>query len=112
MKLKKKIIKEEPKADKKITAVDVTRQRQNREKEQLKIRQARELARAREQDFRAKEVERRSTEQKKMNQQRLTKSESLEFDFGINNDNVYEYLEDGTLKLVQSYKKATLGEDI
>ena len=47
-----------------------------------------------------------------MNQQRLTKSESLEFDFGLNNENIYEYLEDGTLKLVQAYKKATPGEDI
>lgn len=114
MKLKEILLKEEPKADKKISAADITRQRQAREKEQLKIRQSRELSRAREQDFRAKEAERRSAEQKKMNQQRLTKSESLEleFDFGLNNENIYEYLEDGTLKLVQAYKKATPGEDI
>ena len=106
--LKNVLMEEAPSKPKVATAVDVTRQRQDREKQQMKIRQSRELAKAREQDFRKKEMERRSQEQQKMAKQR---TESIEIDFGPNLENVYEYLEDGTLELVNAYKKMTPGEN-
>ena len=106
----KKILKE-AETNKKPSNADIIRQRQQREKEQMKIRQSRELAKAREQDFKSKELERRSLEQKKMNQQRA-KMESNEIDFGLKNENIYEYLEDGTIELVKAYKKAVPGQDI
>lgn len=84
------------------TATDQVRKRHDREKKELKIKQNREAEKARERDFRAKEQERRSKEQQKAAQQ-AAKSEDI--DFGENQENIYEYLEDGTLELVQAYKK-------
>lgn len=112
MKDLKDILIEEVSGNKPKTASDVTRERQKREKQQLQVRQARELAKAREQDFKTKEAEKRAAEQRKLAQQRATASESLELNFGPENENVYEYLEDGTFELVSTYKKMTPGQDI
>jgi hypothetical protein len=112
MKILKELLTEEPAGNKPKTASDTTRERQKREKQQLQIRQARELAAAREQDFKRKESEKRAAEQKKLAQQRITASEALELDFGPENKNVYEYLEDGTFDLVKNYKKVVPGQDI
>ena len=110
MKNLKHLIAEEPKAIKAPTAADATRKRQEREKQQMKVRQSREMAKAREKDFRDKEMKKRAAEQKKMAQQAAT-TESMEIDFGTNNEKIYEYLEDGTTKLVNTYKKMTPGEN-
>ncbi|CAB4141227.1 hypothetical protein UFOVP410_66 [uncultured Caudovirales phage] len=110
MKTLRHLLAEEPKQIKAPTASDITRKRQEREKQQMKIRQSREMAKAREKDFRDKEMKKRAAEQQKMAQQ-TTKTESTTIDFGLNNENVYEYLEDGTTKLVNTYKKMTPGEN-
>lgn len=92
------------------TVVDKTRDRQQKEKEQLKVRQDREMAKAREQDFRDKEQKRTDKENQKRAQQAAQdaqKSEAIDMEDG---ELIPEYLEDGTLTLVRSYKMTTPGE--
>lgn len=96
--------------NKQPSASDKTKQRQEREKEQLAQRHAREAQAAREQDFRKKESDRRSQEQQKAAERAAAKTEDVELDFVEDCENVYEYLEDGTWKLVDSYKKCTPGQ--
>lgn len=108
MKTLKKILKEEP--QKQPTASDRARERQAREKEQMQQRQAKELEKAREQDFRKKEADRRAQEQQKTAEKLAKKNEDLDFKFEIDEGSIYEFLEDGTFKLVQNYKKSTPGQ--
>ena len=88
------------------TNADKTRERQEREKEQLKIKQTRELEKAREQDFKKKEQDRKIKDRQKQSEKQTKKQENIELDFGKDSENIYEYLEDGTLELVKSYKKS------
>ena len=88
------------------TNADKTRERQEREKEQLKIKQTRELEKAREQDFKKKEQDRKVKDRQKQLEKQTKKQENIELDFGKDSENIYEYLEDGTLELVKSYKKS------
>lgn len=78
------------------TEVDKTRERQKQEIEQIKSRHFDELQKAREKDYRAKEAEKMRSEE--------------DVDFGADNEYIYEYLEDGTTKLVDAYKRDTPGE--
>ena len=94
------------------TVVDKTRDRQQKEKEQLKVRQDREMNKARDQDFRDKEQKRTDKENQKRALQaskNAQKSEDVDADFD-DGELIPEYLEDGTLTLVRSYKLATPGE--
>jgi hypothetical protein len=86
-------------------AEDRVRERQQREKEALKIRQNRERERAREQDFRKKAAERKAKDTKK-NIERQAKQEDVD-----PNQEVNEYLEDGTDELVHTYKKNLPGQN-
>lgn len=88
------------------TNVDKTRERQEREKEQLKIKQTRELEKAREQDFKKKEQDKKTKERQKQLEKETQKRENIELDFGKDQSNIYEYLEDGTPELVKAYKKS------
>jgi hypothetical protein len=88
------------------TNVDKTRDRQEREKEQLKVKQTRELEKAREQDFKKKEQDRKVKERQKQLEKQTKKQENTQLDFGKESENIFEYLEDGTLELVKSYKKS------
>lgn len=88
------------------TTTDKARDRQSREKGDMKTRHGREMERAREQDFRQKESERRQQEAQKKAQQAAQKSESVEDDAEF----VPEYLEDGTLVLVKNHKSMTPGQ--
>jgi hypothetical protein len=89
------------------SAEDRVRERNTRDKGALKVRQTRELERAREQDFRKKEADRKAVEIKK-NAERLKES-----DADVINDPdaeaVNEYVEDGTDEAVAAYRKATPG---
>lgn len=102
------------KTDKPPTQVDKARDRQNREKEELRVRQARELAKAREDDFRKKESERRQKEAQKAAALSAKKNQQNEESSESENQNpaeyVPEYLEDGTLVLVKTYKANTPGQ--
>jgi hypothetical protein len=86
---------------------DKVKERQQREKDELKTRQERDLARAREQDFNKKEMDRRTELAKKKSEQDAKKQESVE---GDDAEYVPEYLEDGTLVLVRTYKSTTPGQ--
>lgn len=89
------------------SAEDRARERIGREKEAAKIRQNREIERAKEQDFRKKTAERKAKDVKK-NLERLGKNEDVVQD---DSETVNEYLEDGTDELVNSYKKALPGQE-
>ena len=91
------------------TNAERTKERQDREKEDLKSRQEREMSRAREQDFNKKEMERRTELAKKKAEQDAKKQESTDVEVDAA-EYVPEYLEDGTLVLVRSYKSSTPGE--
>ena len=92
------------------TTVDVTRDRQKKEKEELKIRQDREMSKAREQDFKKKEQERTDAENKKRAQQAAKDAQKSEEVCSEHGELIPEYLEDGTLTLVRAYKMTTPGE--
>lgn len=91
------------------TSVDKARDRQTREKEELRTRQARELEKARQDDFRKKEAETRQKEAQKKAELAAKKQESVDSDENAA-EYVPEYLEDGTLVLVKTYKAATPGQ--
>lgn len=85
------------------TAADQVKDRHEREKEQLKIKQDRESAAARERDFKKKESEKRAKEQQKAAEKRAQTREDLDLN---SDENITEYLEDGTDELVDAYKKS------
>lgn len=91
------------------TNSDKVRERQKREKDELKARQERELARAREQDFNKKEMERRTELAKKKAEQDAKKQEATDVETD-DAEFVPEYLEDGTLVIVRTYKSSTPGQ--
>jgi hypothetical protein len=97
-----------PFSDKEPTSVDRARGRQDREKDELKTRQAKELEKARQDDFRKKEAETRQKEAQKRAELAAKKQESVESDNTA--EYVPEYLEDGTLVLVKNYKANTPGQ--
>lgn len=94
------------------TSADKARDRQTREKEELSVRHNREMEKAREQDFRKKEAEKRQKEMQKRAEQNAKKQESAESHFEDESDAEFvpEYLEDGTLVLVKNYKSNTPGQ--
>lgn len=89
------------------SAEDRVRERVRREKEAAKIRQNREIERAKEQDFRKKVADRKAKEIKH-NLDKLGKTEQMD---QADTETVNEYLEDGTDELVNSYKKALPGQE-
>lgn len=89
------------------SAQDRVRERNRREKDALKIRQNRELERAREQDFRKKAADRKAADVKRATE-KLGESDSQIVD-DPNAEPVNEYLEDGTDELVSAYRKNTPG---
>lgn len=99
---------EKEKSNKPPTSVDKARERQDREKDELKTRQARELEKARQDDFRKKEADIRQKEAQKRAELAAKKQESVESDDKA--EYVPEYLEDGTLVLVKNYKANTPGQ--
>lgn len=88
-------------------AEDRARERIRREKDAAKVRQNREIERAREQDFRKKTADRKEKDIKRK-LDKLGKAEEIELD---DSEPVNEYLEDGTDELVNSYKKALPGQE-
>lgn len=96
-------------ADKPPTMVDKARERQNREKEELKNRQSKELEKARQDDFRKKEAENRQKEAQRRAELAAKKQESVDPEENAA-EYVPEYLEDGTLVLVKNYKANTPGQ--
>jgi hypothetical protein len=88
------------------TNVDKLKDRQNREKEQLKIKQDRELERARLQDFQKKETDRKLKDKQKQLEKQTKKQEDVQPPIEDDESKIFEYLEDGTLELVQAYKKS------
>lgn len=100
----------ESKTNKPPTAVDKARDRQTREKEEMRARQQRELQKAREDDFKKKESETRQKEAQKRAQMAAKTQESLDAEGGDDAEYVPEYLEDGTLVLVKTYKANTPGQ--
>jgi hypothetical protein len=90
------------------TAADQVKDRHEREKEQLKLKQDRESAAARERDFKKKEAEKQAKEQQKAAEKRAQQREDV--DVNQNDENLTEYLEDGTEELVDAYKKSLLNK--
>lgn len=95
--------------DKPPTQVDRTRERQAREKDELRANQAKELEKAREDDFRKKEAETRQKEAEREAERKAKQQESVDSDEN-KAEYVPEYLEDGTLVLVKTYKASTPGQ--
>jgi DNA-nicking Smr family endonuclease len=91
------------------TKVDTTRERQNREKEELRTRQTRELEKAKQDDFKKKEAENRQKEAQKQAERQAKQQESTDTE-SDDVEYVPEYLEDGTLVLVKNYKANTPGQ--
>lgn len=91
------------------TSSDKARERQSREKEDLKTRHTREMEKARQDDFRKKEAEARQKEAQRKAEQSAKKQESVESEDDMA-EYVPEYLEDGTLVLVKNYKSNTPGQ--
>lgn len=78
-----------------------TSERQQREKEAMKIRHEREKAKAREFDFKKKETDKAVEIQRKAAQAKAKAEETLD-----PTESMCEYLEDGTEELVQNYEKS------
>lgn len=109
MKSFKTFISEEPSPNiKPPSTVDKTRDKQDRENDEIKARHDREMEKAREADFRQKENERKQKQIQKDAEKNAKQQESTEEDSDV--EYVPEYLEDGTLVLVKTYKAATPGQ--
>lgn len=109
MKTFKSYISEAETANKPPSSAEKARDRQTREKEDMKSRHDRELEKAREQDFRKKESDRKQQELQKKAEKNAKAQESVEDD-SADAEYVPEYLEDGTLVLVRNYKSNTPGQ--
>ena len=91
------------------SAEDRVRERNLRDKDALKIRQNRELERAREQDFRKKVADRKAADAKRAAEKLGESDDATTNADGTPVEPVNEYVEDGTDEAVAAYRKATPG---
>lgn len=89
------------------TNISKTRDQHDRQKADLRAKQQKDMQKARLLDLQKKETERAKKEAERNLKKNVSEDIITVDETKID---VFEYLEDGTLKLVQAYKKATPGQ--